>query len=418
LGETDPTPQQRRNYYFIILSVISMQITASTIYMVFPLFFSSVGLDRAESGLLISIGTFAGILSSITAGVLSNRYGRKNILLLGTLLYTVVFFVFAYSGHGFGMLMVLRFVEGIGFYIMPVMVTTMAADIFPARERGKAMALYSISGGVGSLIGPLISPLLIIGNNYTFYFLFSGGFVAVSALVMIFFVRETLSKEKKTVVNPNSKGFKIDIPGFLRSVKGLGIVVGVFLVAVLIYRTGYTMIDPFFSLYLKEVIHVDLSLTSYIYAARALCIIAFSPLAGMLIDRSGRKTALLVGLAMSVVTLIGYTVQGGFLWMLILRSWDGITWAVMLTAMNTLMADMLSPEMRGFGMGLQSSITQQSSTIGSLFSGFLIDAYGYNFVFYLAAAFCIVALVLVKLRIPEPIKRTKNKGETQPLPTH
>jgi predicted MFS family arabinose efflux permease len=86
--------------------------------------------------------------------------------------------------------------------------------------------------------------------------------------------------------------------------------------------------------------------------------------------------------------------------------------------MNTLMADMLSPEMRGFGMGLQSSITQQSSTIGSLFSGFLIDAYGYNFVFYLAAAFCIVALVLVKLRIPEPIKRTKNKGETQPLPTH
>jgi len=418
LGETDPTPQQRRNYYFIIISVISMQITASTIYMVFPLFFASVGLDKAESGLLISVGTFAGILSSIAAGVLSNRYGRKNILFLGTLLYTVVFFIFAYSGHGFGVLMMLRFIEGIGFYIMPVMVTTMAADIFPTRERGKAMALYSISGGVGSLIGPLISPLLITGNNYTFYFLFSGGFVAVSAIVMILFVRETLPKEKRIVADPNLKGFKIDFPGFLRSVKGLGLVVGVFLVAVLIYRTGYTMIDPFFSLYLKEVIHVDLSLTSYIYAARALCIIAFSPLAGMLIDRSGRKTALLVGLSMSIVTLIGYTVSGGFLWMLILRSWDGITWAVMLTAMNTLMADMLSPEMRGFGMGLQSSITQQSSTIGSLFSGFLIDAYGYNFVFYLAAVFCVVALALVKFRIPEPTKRMKNKSEAQELSTH
>ena len=85
MGETDPTPQQRRNYYFIILSVISMQITASTIYMVFPLFFSSVGLDKAESGLLISIGTFAGILSSIAAGVLSNKYGRKNILFIGAI---------------------------------------------------------------------------------------------------------------------------------------------------------------------------------------------------------------------------------------------------------------------------------------------------------------------------------------------
>jgi MFS family permease len=418
LGETDPTQQQRRNYYFIILSVISMQITASTIYMVFPLFFASVGLDKAESGLLISIGTFAGILSSITAGVLSNRFGRKNILLVGTLLYTVIFFIFAYYGQGFGTLMLLRFIEGIGFYIMPVMVTTMAADIFPARERGKAMSLYSISGGVGSLIGPLISPLLISGNNYIFYFLFSGGFVAVSAIVMILFVRETLPKEKRTIVDPNAKRFKIDIPGFIRSIKGLGIVVGVFLIAVLIYRTGYTMIDPFFSLYLKEVIHVDLSLTSYIYAARALCIIAFSPLAGMLIDRSGRKSAILVGLGMSIVTLIGYTVSGGFFWMLILRSWDGITWAVMLTAMNTLMADMLSPEMRGFGMGLQSAITQQSSTIGSLFSGFLIDAYGYSFVFYLAAIFCVVALAIVKLRIPEPMKKTKNKGVAQSLSTH
>jgi MFS family permease len=418
LEEADPTLQQRRNYYFIILSVISMQITASTIYMVFPLFFSSVGLDKAESGLLISVGTFAGILSSIAAGVLSNRYGRKNVLLVGTLLYTVIFFIFAYSSHGFGMLMVLRFIEGIGFYIMPVMVTTMAADTFPTRERGKAMSLYSISGGVGSLIGPLIAPLLITGSNYIFYFLFSGGFVAVSAIVMILFVRETLPEEKRTVVDPNAKRFKLDLPGFIHSVKSLGIVVGIFLIAVLIYRTGYTMFDPFLSLFLKDVTHVDLSLTSYIYAIRALCIITFSPLAGILIDRSGRKNAILVGLCMSIVTMLGYTYNGGFIWMILLRSWDGITWAVMLTAMNTLMADMLSPEMRGFGMGLQSAITQQSSTIGALFSGFIIDAYGYNLIFYLAAIFCVVALALVKLKIPEPMKKSKIRGESQLLPTH
>ncbi len=416
MEDIDPTPQQRRNYFFIIISVISMQITASTIYMVFPLFFTGVGLDKGESGLLISIGTFAGILSSVAAGVLSNRYGRKNILLVGTLMYTVVFFLFAYAGSGFGILMLLRFIEGIGFYIMPVMVTTMAADIFPARERGKAMALYSVSGGIGSLIGPLISPLLITGNDYTPYFLFSGGFVAISAIIMILFVHETLPKEKRTVVDTNAKRFRIDLPGFLRSTKGLGFVVGIFLLAILIYRTGYTMVDPFFSLYLSEVIHVDLSLTSYIFAVRALCIIAFSPIAGILIDRSGRKNVILIGLAMSIVTLVGYTIPGGFLWMLILRSWDGVTWAVMLTAMNTLMADLLSTEMLGFGMGLQNAITQQSSTIGALFSGFLIDAYGYNLVFYIAAATCVVALVLVKLRIPEPDRKTK--AASQALLTH
>src|SRR5512136_2950433 len=164
--QTEVSPKQRRNYYFIILSCVSMQITASTIYMVFPLFFSAIGLNKGESGLLISIGTFAGIISSVAAGILSNRYGRKKILFLGTLLYTIVFFLFIYSGNNFSVLMLLRFIEGLGFYVMPVMVTTMAADIFPPGERGRAMSLFSAAGGIGALIGPLMAPLLISGDNY------------------------------------------------------------------------------------------------------------------------------------------------------------------------------------------------------------------------------------------------------------
>jgi DHA1 family solute carrier family 18 vesicular amine transporter 1/2 len=399
--KTTVTPQARRNYYFIVFSVISMQITASTIYMVFPLFFEAHGLTKGDSGLLISIGTFAGILSSVAAGIFSNRFGRKKILFLGTVLYTCVFFLFNYAGGSFRLLMALRFVEGLGFYVMPVMVTTMAADIFPSGERGRAMGLFSSAGGVGSLIGPLISPLLISGNDYTTYFRFSGGFVAVSAVAMLLLVKETLPKEKLQVVNTSSKGFRIDVPGFLRSVRGLGAVVGIFLVAILVYRTGLTMIDPFLSLFMQDVKHIQLFQMSFVFAAKALATIIFAPLAGILVDRSGKKITILLGIIMSIVTLIGYTLPGGFLWMVALNSLYGMTWAVIMTAMNTLMADLLSPEMRGFGLGLQSAISQQSSTIGSLFSGFIIDAYGFNFVFYLAAGFCVVTLTLIQLFVPE-----------------
>lgn len=215
-------------------------------------------------------------------------------------------------------------------------------------------------------------------------------------------VKETLPKDRMSSEKNAVKGFRINVSGFLRSAKSLGAIAGVFLLAILVYRTGFTMIDPFLSLYMKDIIHIDLSQMSIIFAVRALTTIIFSPLAGILIDKSGKKIAILLGLGMSIATLIGYTIPGGFLWMVILRSWDGITWALMMTAMNTFMADLLSPEMRGFGLGLQSSISQQSSTIGSLFSGFLIDAYGYNFVFYLAAAFCMVTLTLIQMFVPEP----------------
>jgi len=285
------------------------------------------------------------------------------------------------------------------------------------KDRGKAMALFSTSGGIGSLIGPLISPYLISGNDYTFYFLFSGGFVLVSAIAMSLFVRETLPESLKRRAKVSTIK-RVDAGGFLRSVRSLGVVVGVFLVAILIYRTGYTMIDPFFSLYLKDVLRLDLSLTSYIFALRATCTILFSPLAGVLIDRYGRKRSILLGLGMTVITLVGYTFVNGFYPILLLRAWDAVAMALLLTAINTLMADLLSPEMRGFGMGLQSSITQQSSTVGSLFSGFIIDVSGYNAVFYIAAALCFFALIIAQIWVYEPRREPKGKAvAAQPPPT-
>jgi len=92
--------------------------------------------------------------------------------------------------------------------------------------------------------------------------------------------------------------------------------------------------------------------------------------------------------------------------------------ALLFTAINTLMADLLSPEMRGFGMGLQSSITQQSSTVGSLFSGFIIDVSGYNAVFYIAAALCFFALIIAQIWVHEPRREPNGKAvAAQPPPT-
>jgi len=404
----DPTSQQRKNFNIMIASTIVMQITSSTIYMVLPLFFSSVGLSNADNGLLISIGTFAGIVSGLVAGALSNRYGRKNILVLSGFIYSSTYFMLVFMGHDFTSLMISRFIAGIGFYMMPVAVTTMAADIFPYKDRGKAMALYGVSGGVGALIGPLITPFLVFGSDYTWYFVFSAVSILLSAIAMIFLVKETLPEEIKQK-SMMSSGKKVDVKGFLISIKGLGIVVAIFLVAVLVYRTGYTMIDPFLSLYLMEVLHLDLGSTSYIFALRALFTIIFSQASGWLTDKYGRKTMFLIGLGMTVITTFSYTITSTFIQMLFLRAWDAAATAITLTAIRTLVADLLSPEMRGFGMGLYSAITQQSSTVGSIFSGFIIDAYGFNTTFYSATIMCLVALVIVLIWIPEPGRVKKSK---------
>ena len=407
VAEQVVTKEWRRNYYILILSVVSMQITSSTIYMVLPLFFTNYGISNTENGLLISIGTLAGIISGLVAGKFSDNYGRKRFLVAGTALYSVVFFLFAVLSKDFGTFLILRFVEGFGFYAMPVMVTAMAADIFPVKERGRAMGLYSMSSGMGQLIGPLVAPLLIQGSDFNVYFLFSGGFVVVSAIAMALFVKETLPPQLRAVRKEGGK--RIDVKGFLSSVRGLGLVVGVFLAAVLLYRTGYTMIDPFFSLYLKEVVGVDLSSMSYFFALRAVCTMAFAPLAGWIADRYGRKPAFLTGIALTVVTLVGYTRISGFADVLLIRAIDATGSVILLTSIRTFMADLLAPEVRGFGMGLYSTVTQESSTMGAIFGGVVIDMYGFNMVFLIAATAAALSLIVVQLWVPEPA-RMKGRG--------
>jgi MFS family permease len=405
------TPQQRRNYYLLILSVCSMQITSSTIYMVLPLFFEQHGISNTENGILISIGTLAGVFSGLIAGKFSDNYGRKWFLVGGTAVYSVVFYLFVLLGKDFNTFFVLRFFEGIGFYVMPVLVSAMCADTFPPKERGRMMALFSMAGGVGQLIGPLMAPYLINGSDYNLYFIFSGTFVVISCLGMAFLVKETLPLEQRVARDTSRKG--LSLSGVTDSVKALGVAFLVLLAAILVYRTGYTMIDPFFSIYLRDVIKLDLSSTSYVFALRAICTLTFAPVAGWMADRFGRKPTFLLGMVLIVLALFGYTQMKGTFDIYLVRGLDAIATVIVLNSIRVFTADLLAPSVRGFGMGLYSTISQESSTVGAIFGGYIIDLLGFNMVFLSAAALSAIALFIVQFWVPEP--NMAGKAESTPI---
>ncbi len=406
----------RRNYYLLILSAISLQVTVSTIYMVLPLYFSEFGVNKSSTGVLISIGTFAGILSGLVAGKFSDNFGRKPFLILGTGMYTVVFFLFAYAPGGFNTFFVLRFIEGLGYYIIPVIIVSMAADIFPKSQRGRAMGLYSLSSGIGQLIGPLSAGFLISSGNYTVYFLFCGGFVLTGLVIMLLFVKET--KRKEELIKPEEMrkmSLKESVTNFGHQLRKLGLVVLIFLVAILIYRVGYTMVDPLFTLYLKEVLQLNVSESSYVYALKAVCTMATAPVAGILNDRVGRKPVFLTGMAITVLTMFSYSQAGTIEIVYLTRAVDAVAQTMLLTTIRTIMSDLVAPSLRGFGQGLYSSITQESSTIGSIFGGVIIDASGYTGAFTATMIMAAIALVIVFFKVPEPTRmKSPNLKEANP----
>lgn len=402
------TPEQRRNYYVLILSVASMMITASTIYMVLPLFFTEYGISNTQNGILISIGTIAGVISGLLAGKFSDQYGRKWILVAGTAIYAIAFYLFAVLSKNFKTFFVLRFLAGMGFYVMPVLVSAMCADTFERHERGRMMSLFSMSNGIGQLIGPLSAPYLIKGNDYYLYFMFSGTFVLISCISLAFFVKETLPPGLREKNNALKKSFKFN--NFIKSFTALGPQFLIFLAAILLYRTGYTLIDPFFSVYMKEVLQLDLSNMSYLFAIRALGTLTFAPIAGYLADKWGRKPTFLLSMGLVAIALISYTRITMPSDIYYVRALDAIAGVVVFNSIRTITADLLAPEVRGFGMGLYSTISQQSSTMGAIFGGYMIDLLGYNMVFLLAAGLAITSLFLVQIWVNEPEEEPINRA--------
>lgn len=398
---SEPTKAQKRNYYLVILAMVSVMVTTSTIYMVLPLFFKQNGMSTTNVGALISIGSFAGIASSIIAGKYSDSHGRKPILLAGVSLYAVVFFLFAFAGKDYNTFLVLRFIEGFAFYMTPVAITTMAADTFPKHQRGKAMALYTMSSGIGQFVGPLAAGQFLKTADFTTYFYFCGGFVAIGALIVLFLVKETrpdyvIDHHEKT------KGDALTASGIMANIKSLGKVVAIFFVAVLIYRTGNTMVNPFFSLYLEEELHLDVSQSSYFFAIRALMTLVFAPIAGYLLDKQGRKPTFMVGMVLLVATMLGYRAVSTYNQVLIIRALESISNAVLMTTTRTFVADLMRPEIRGFGMGLYMTIVDESSTMGALLGGWIAEVYSFGTIFLIGAVTAAVCAVITWLWVPEP----------------
>jgi len=396
----EPTKAQKRNYYLIVLSMVSMFVTTSTIYMVFPLFFEEYGMSGTRIGLLISIGTFAGIISSIIAGKYSDSHGRKPILFAGVALYAVVFFLFAFMEKSFMTFAVLRFVEGFAFFMTPVAITSMVADTFPPQQRGKAMSLYTMSNGIGQFVGPLLAGLFLESTSYTVYFMACGAFVSVSAVMIFLLVKET-RPDHVTELHKTRSNHGINLKTIGSDIKSLGKYVAIFFVAVLIYRTGNTMVNPFFSLYLKQ-LNIDLSSMSYLFAVRAMMTLIFAPITGYVLDKWGRKPTFLFGMLLLAVTMIGYRNVFSYNSVLMIRALESISNAILMTTTRTYAADLMRPEIRGFGMGLYMTIVDESSTMGALVGGWIKDAFSFQTIFIIGAITAILCFVITLLGIPEP----------------
>jgi EmrB/QacA subfamily drug resistance transporter len=96
----------------------------------------------------------------LVAGRLGDRFGPKNLYLLGLTVFTAASLWCGLAGS-IGMLVAARVVQGIGAALLTPQTLSTITRIFPAERRGVAMSVWGATAGVATLVGPLAGGVLV-----------------------------------------------------------------------------------------------------------------------------------------------------------------------------------------------------------------------------------------------------------------
>jgi EmrB/QacA subfamily drug resistance transporter len=106
----------------------------------------------------------------LVAGRLGDRFGPKNLYLLGLTVFTAASLWCGLAGS-IGMLIAARVVQGIGAALLTPQTLSTITRIFPAERRGVAMSVWGATAGVATLVGPLAGGVLVdrLGWQWIFF---------------------------------------------------------------------------------------------------------------------------------------------------------------------------------------------------------------------------------------------------------
>ena len=290
-------------------------------------------LNAFQEGFAVSNLMVACVIGALLAGPIADWTGRKKVLILCAVLFTVSAILSALP-RSFTELVIARFIGGMGVGMASVVSPMYIAEISPAKIRGRLVALNQLAIVVGILLSYLSNWLLVdTGINNWRYMLVAEILPAITFLVGLFFIpesprwltKEGLEKEALDVLNivagaanadhelqevkkslsEKSTSLKELLHPSLRRVLIVGILFSLFA-----HITGIDTIIYYGPIiFLESGFKTDSALLASVMIGITNLIFTFVGMA--MVDKAGRKFLLLVGLAgMGIsMTLVGLCMQ-------------------------------------------------------------------------------------------------------------
>ncbi|WP_075980430.1 MFS transporter [Bacillus massilinigeriensis] len=191
--------QTKRALPILFLVMFLVMVGFGIIIPVLPFYAEKIGANPTELGLLMSVYSFMQLIFAPVWGRVSDRIGRKPVIMIGIAGLSLSFFLMSVSTQ-LWMLFIARIIGGsLSAANMPT-VMAYVADITSPEDRAKGMGMIGAATGLGFIFGPALGGVFSkVSLNTPFYI---AAVLSLLTFLLVFVIlKESLPKEKRGIHN-------------------------------------------------------------------------------------------------------------------------------------------------------------------------------------------------------------------------
>lgn len=353
--------------------------------LVFPFFALYItgrfGVGMTEAGILLGLLSLAGIAGSVVGGALTDRLGRRKLILFG-LVASALSSLTLGAVNSFAWLFPAAALVGLFSEVGGPAHAAMIADILPKEQRQEGFGILRVVGNMAWLVGPTIGGFVARTSFFALFVIDAAISCGVALLFFVFMV------ETKPAANER------DVPeGFLETFRNYRVVLSdrafaAFVVAAVLMGMVYIQMYNSLSVYLRDNHGIEPQGYGILLTASAVIVICFQFWTMRAIKMKPQFMMMASG---TLFYLAGFGMFG-----IVSAYWLFVVAVIIITVgemivmptSQTIAAGFARMDMRGRYMAVFGLSVSIPSAVGPLAAGIVLDNYHPDLLWYLSAVVC------------------------------
>ncbi|MBI5633166.1 MAG: MFS transporter [Nitrospirae bacterium] len=367
------------------LAIFSSTISKSP---VLPLFATHLGAGPSGVGMVAAVSAFTGIIASIPAGMLSDRWGRKRMLIMASVVFGTAPFLYLFVTN-IWQLAIVRFYHGFATALFIPVSMALISDLFH-DERGERLGWFSTSTLLGRFAAPIAGGTLLGVFAAHPAFSFRAVYIVCGAAGTAAFVlalRMPATHEESGAHQNWSETWQ----AFRSVISHRAILITALVEAAILF--AYGTFEAFLPLYAREQ-GISTYETGIFLSSQILTLALTKPVMGRFSDKHGRRPQIIVGALSGALSIAVFSLSSSFLPLLLFSVIFGLSLSVVTSATSAYIADLSKRETHGSAMGILGSVMDIGHTTGPIAAGIAASAFGYRISFVSASVVLVLASLL------------------------